>query len=66
VKDASRYETLSFSKVLSDDLKIMDAAAVALFPDNNNKIVVFNIRQPGNLAKVLAGEGTATVVQDQE
>jgi uridylate kinase len=66
VKDASRYETLSFSKVLSDDLKIMDAAAVALCRDNKIPIVVFNIRQPGNLAKVLAGEGTATVVQDQE
>jgi len=66
VKDASRYETLSYSKVLSDDLKIMDAAAVALCRDNKIPIVVFNIRQPGNLAKVLAGEGTATVVQDQE
>lgn len=66
VKDASRYETLTFSKVLSDDLKIMDAAAVALCRDNKIPIVVFNIRQAGNLAKVLAGEGTATIVQDRE
>ncbi len=66
VKDASRYETLSYGKVLSDDLKIMDAAAVALCRDNKIPIVVFNIRQSGNLAKVLAGEGTATVVQDEE
>ena len=47
----------SFSKVLSDDLKVMDAAAVALCRDNNIPIVVFNIRQPGNLAEVLAGRG---------
>ena len=63
VADATRYETLSFGKVLSDDLKVMDAAAVALCRDNNIPIVVFNIRQSGNLAEVLAGRGTATVVQ---
>jgi uridylate kinase len=66
VTDATRYETLSFGKVLSDDLKVMDAAAVALCRDNNIPIVVFNIRQPGNLAHVLAGEGTATIVQNGE
>src|SRR3954471_7717120 len=60
---ATRYDHLSFNKVLSDDLKVMDAAAVALCRDNNIPIVVFNIRQSGNLAEVLAGRGTATVVQ---
>jgi len=64
VADAKRYDTLSFGKVLSDDLKVMDAAAVALCRDNNIPIVVFNIRQPGNLARVLAGSATATVVQN--
>ena len=63
---AKRYETLGFGKVLSDDLKVMDAAAVALCRDNNIPIVVFNIRQPGNLARVLAGSGTATIVQNGE
>jgi uridylate kinase len=63
---ATRYEAVSFGRVLSDDLKVMDAAAVALCRDNNIPIVVFNIRQPGNLAEVLAGEGTATVVQNGE
>jgi uridylate kinase len=66
VADAKRYETLSFGKVLSDDLKVMDAAAVALCRDNHIPIVVFNIRQPGNLARVLAGNGTATIVQNGE
>ncbi|HEX3676718.1 MAG TPA: UMP kinase [Sphingomicrobium sp.] len=66
VADAKRYETLSFGKVLGDDLKVMDAAAVALCRDNNIPIVVFNIRQPGNLARVLAGNGTATIVQNGE
>jgi uridylate kinase len=66
VADATRYETLSFGRVLSDDLKVMDAAAVALCRDNNIPIIVFNVRQPGNLAKVLAGGGTATIVQNGE
>ena len=63
---ATRYDRLSFHRVLSDDLKVMDAAAVALCRDNNIPIVVFNIRQPGNLAEVLAGGGTATIVQNEE
>jgi uridylate kinase len=66
VAGAKRYETVTFGKVLSDDLKVMDAAAVALCRDNNIPIVVFNIRQSGNLAEVLAGGGTATVVKNGE
>jgi uridylate kinase len=66
VKDARRFETISFNQVLAEDLKIMDAAAVALCRDNDIPIVVFNIRQPGNLAKVLAGDGMATIVQNEE
>ena len=64
--DAKRYDTVTFGRVLSDDLKVMDAAAVALCRDNNIPIVVFNIRQPGNLAQVIEGGGTATVVQNGE
>ena len=62
---AVRYEQLTFSRVLSDDLKVMDASAVALCRDNDIPIVVFNIREPGNLARVLAGEGTSTIVNNQ-
>jgi uridylate kinase len=66
VAGAKRYDTLNFNKVLGDDLKVMDAAAVALCRDNGIPIVVFNIREPGNLAKVLAGKGVATIVQSGE
>jgi len=65
VSGAKRYETVSFSKVLSDNLKVMDATAVALCRDNNIPIVVFNIREQGNLARVLGGGGTATIVQNE-
>jgi uridylate kinase len=65
VADARRYDSIGFDQVLAEDLKIMDAAAVALCRDNQIPIVIFNIRQPGNLAKVLAGEGTATIVHHE-
>jgi uridylate kinase len=64
--DAVRYDSVSFNRVLSDNLKVMDASAVALCRDNNIPIVVFNIREEGNLARVLRGEGVATIVQNEE
>ena len=60
---AKRYETVDYDTVLADNLKVMDAAAVALCRDNAIPIVVFSIREKGNLARVLAGEGTRTIVQ---
>jgi uridylate kinase len=65
-KGARRYDGLAFNQVLADDLKVMDASAVALCRDNDIPIVVFNIREQGNLARVLSGEGTATIVQNEE
>ena len=65
VTTAKRYDTIGFGRVLADDLKVMDASAVALCRDNDIPIVVFNIREPGNLADVLAGRGTATIVQGE-
>jgi uridylate kinase len=63
VPTAKRYETVSYDTVLSANLRVMDASAVALCRDNNIPIVVFNIRERGNLARVLKGEATATIVQ---
>jgi uridylate kinase len=64
VPTAKRYDRVGFDTVLSDNLKVMDASAVALCRDNDIPIVVFSIRQEGNLARVLAGEGTATIVSN--
>jgi uridylate kinase len=43
VASARRYDSVSFNRVLADDLKVMDASAIALCRDNNIPIVVFNI-----------------------
>lgn len=64
VADATRYEELSFDRVLVDNLKVMDATAVALCRDNDIPIVVFNIRDEGTLEAVLRGEGTSTIVRN--
>lgn len=66
VPGAVRYDTIGFDQVLNDHLKVMDASAIALCRENNIPIVVFNIRETGNLATVLAGQGVATIVQNQE
>ena len=66
VATAKRYETVTYDRVLADNLKVMDASAVALCRDNNIPIVVFNIREQGNLARVLGGEGVATVVTRED
>ena len=64
--DAKRCETVSYDRVLSDNLKVMDASAVALCRDNDIPIVVFSIREKGNLARVLSGEGVQTIVKTKE
>jgi uridylate kinase len=65
VLTAKRYETLSYDRVLADNLKVMDASAVSLCRDNDIPIVVFSIREQGNILKVLDGSGTSTVVTSE-
>jgi 6-phosphogluconolactonase/glucosamine-6-phosphate isomerase/deaminase len=60
--EAERYETLTYKDVLAKDLRVMDASAVSLMRDNHIPIVVFSIRERGNLLKVLSGEGVFTTI----
>jgi uridylate kinase len=59
---AKRYETLSYHDVLAQDLRVMDASAIALMRDNQIPIVVFSIRERGNFMKVLQGQGVFTTI----
>ncbi len=54
---AQRYERMSYLEVLAQDLKVMDASAISLMRDNGIPIVVFSIREPGNLRRGLARRG---------
>ncbi len=62
-KTATRYETISYLQVIGDGLKVMDSTAITLCMDNKLPIVVFNLRQPGNLRRVIVGEPIGTTVR---
>jgi len=53
---AERYSEITYQSVLERQLKVMDASAISLCMDNNLPIVVFNMRQPGNISRVVMGE----------
>jgi uridylate kinase len=59
---AERYETISYLQVIERSLKVMDSTAVTLCMDNKLPIVVFNLRQAGNLRRVIMGEPVGTTV----
>jgi uridylate kinase len=60
--DATKYERISYLRVLEQGLKVMDATAISLCMDNNLPIVVFNLREPGNIRRVVLGEAVGTIV----
>jgi uridylate kinase len=59
---ATKYDNISYLKVLAEGLKVMDATAISLCMDNKLPIVVFNLRTPGNLRRVIMGEPVGTTV----
>ena len=61
---ATRYDTLNYMDVLSQDLKVMDASAISLARENNIPIVVFSIVENGSLEQVLKHEGAFTIVKN--
>jgi uridylate kinase len=62
-KTATKYAEISYLKVLEQGLKVMDATAISLCMDNKLPIVVFNLRTPGNLRRVIMGEPVGTTVR---
>ncbi|MBU4529652.1 MAG: UMP kinase [Hoeflea sp.] len=62
--EATRFDTLTHDEVLNKGLAVMDVAAVALARENSIPIVVFSIHEKGAFAKIMVGEGRATIVRD--
>ncbi len=60
--NAVKYDTLSFMEVLNRDLKVMDSTAASLCNDNNLPILVFNLENPENIVRAIAGDNVGTVV----
>jgi uridylate kinase len=60
--DARRYTHLTFDKVLSDRLNVMDATAIVMCRENNLPLRVFNLFHAGDLVRIVQGEDVGTVV----
>ncbi|MEP7038475.1 MAG: UMP kinase, partial [Acidobacteriota bacterium] len=54
--DATRFEKISYQEVLEKQLKVMDASSISLCMDNNLPIMVFNMRENGNIRKAVKGD----------
>ncbi len=61
--EATKYDTLSYLEVLERGLKVMDATAISLCMDNKLPIIVFKLREAGNLRRVIMGEPVGTTVR---
>jgi uridylate kinase len=59
---ATKFQALSYQQVLEKNLRVMDSTAIAMCKDNGLPIVVFNLRQAGNVKRVVLGEAIGTTV----
>ena len=62
VPTAKRFDTITYDEVLKRELKVMDTAATALAKDNGIPVVVFALKDPENIKRVLNGEKIGTYV----
>ena len=62
--DAKKYETLTFTKVLEDQLGVMDGTAATLCRENKLPILVFDLADPDNIPRAVQGEAVGTLVYE--
>jgi len=62
VKDAVKYDEITYMQILQQGLKVMDLTAVSMCKDNNLPMIVFNMNQPGNIRRVVLGEKVGSLV----
>ncbi len=61
--DARKFTALTYTDVLQQRLKVMDAAAISLARDNDKAIMVFDMNIPGNIRKAICGERIGTIIK---
>ncbi len=62
---ASRFEQITYIEVLQRQLKVMDLTAISLCMDNEMPIIVFNLKQQGNIKRIVSGESIGTLVKGE-
>ena len=65
-KSATKYESVSYDEVLSKSLAVADAAAFALCRENKLPIVIFDLKNNGNIKRAVSGESIGTLVSQQK
>lgn len=60
---ATRFEEIGYSEVLSRNLRVMDATAVAMCRDHQLRVIVFNLTVPGNIRRMAQGEPVGTIIR---
>ncbi|MEK6683726.1 MAG: UMP kinase [Nitrospirota bacterium] len=60
---AKRYDELTFFEVIEKDLRVMDSTAVTLCMDHNLPLIVFNLKETGNIKRIILGQKIGTIVQ---
>ena len=64
--DAVKFDSITYDEVLTKNLKVMDAAAIALCRDNKMPIMIFDINADGGFRKAVEGENVGTIVYEKE
>jgi uridylate kinase len=64
-ENAKKLDKLSYRDVITNGIKVMDSAAVSLCMENSIPIVVFDVRKPGNLERVVKGEAVGSLVEGE-
>jgi uridylate kinase len=59
---ATKYESISFDEVIANSLAVADAAAFSICRENNLPIVVFDLKNNGNIGRAVRGDGIGTLV----
>jgi uridylate kinase len=62
IKDAVKYDEITYYDILRLGLKVMDMTAVSLCKDNNMPMIIFNMNEPGNIVRVASGERVGSLV----
>jgi uridylate kinase len=62
VKDAVKYDEITYMEILRQGLKVMDLTAVSLCKDNNLPMIIFSMNEPGNIRRVVMGEKVGSLV----
>ena len=63
--DAKKYDTLTFSQVLSEELAVMDSTAATMCRDNGMKMLVFDLSRPDNIYDAVMGKNVGTLVSEE-